>query len=265
MNGIIDTHAHYDDAQFDEDREALLSGLPDEKISLVVNVSASLDSSVRTVELTKGYANVYGAVGVHPDAAAELDEDGFARLRKLACLPKIVAVGEIGLDYYWDASEREVQKKWFIRQMVLAQELKLPFIVHSREAAEDTLRLVRQVDNGRTGGVIHCFSYSREMAAEYLKMGYYLGIGGVVTFKNARKLKEVVEEAPLDRLVLETDSPYLAPVPFRGKRNTSWNLPLVAEEIGRIRGLSEEEVVRITAENALRLYGLDALEEEKNG
>lgn len=255
MTGIIDTHAHYDDKQFDGDREAMLSGLPDKEISLIVNVGASMASSERTLELTRRYRRVYGAVGVHPDETKELDEEKFSRLREMAKEKKIVAVGEIGLDYYWDATDREVQKYWFARQMELAQELQKPFIVHSREAAEDTLRLVRETDGGKTGGVIHCFSYSPEIAREYLKMGYFLGIGGVVTFKNAKKLKEVVKEAPIDRLVLETDCPYLAPAPHRGERNTSWNLPLVAAEIASLKGMEPEEVVRITSENALRLYG----------
>ena len=183
---------------------------------------------------------------------------------------KIVAIGEIGLDYYWDEPDRAIQKKWFVRQLALAKETGLPVIIHSRDAAKDTLDIMVSEHKGTTGGVIHCFSYETEMAREYLNMGYFLGIGGVLTFKNARKLKEVVEYAPMDRLVLETDCPYLSPVPNRGKRNSSRNLPYIAQEIAKIKGISAEEVVEATCRNAKKLflegraaYGSDIGQSEK--
>ena len=169
---------------------------------------------------------------------------------------KVVAIGEIGLDYYWKEPDPEIQKHWFVRQLQLAREVKLPVIIHSRDAAQDTLDIMKAEKAGEIGGVIHCFSYGTEMAREYLNMGFYLGIGGVVTFNNGRKLKEVVEYMPLDRIVLETDCPYLSPVPNRGKRNSSLNLPYVAEAIGQIKGISPEEVIKITNQNARNLYRL---------
>ena len=208
------------------------------------------------IALTEKYPFIYGAAGVHPSSTAELDEEKFAELRVLAQSGKIVAIGEIGLDYYWEEPDHETQKKWFHRQLNLARELKLPVIIHSRDAAKDTLDIMKEEHSGEIGGVIHCFSYGKEMAAEYLKMGFYLGSGGVLTFKNAKKLLEVAEMAPLDRLVLETDCPYLAPVPNRGKRNSSLNLPYVAEKLAEIKKCTPEEIVRATEENARRLYRL---------
>lgn len=251
---IFDSHAHYDAAAFDEDREELLASLPEQGIGTVVNVGASLAGCGRTVELTEKYPYIYGAVGVHPDDVGELNEENFQWIREQCGREKIVAVGEIGLDYYWDREGHELQKEWFIRQLHLAQELQMPVIIHSRDAAQDTMEILKREYRPEIPVVVHCYSYSVEMAREYLKMGYYLGIGGVLTFKNARKLKEVVEEAPMERLLLETDCPYLAPVPFRGQRNDSRNLTFVAEELGRIKGIPAREVIRITAENAGRFY-----------
>lgn len=253
---IIDTHAHYDDEQFNEDRDALLTTMNEQGIGLIVNVGADMQTSQATLELTKQYPFVYGAVGVHPSCTAELNEDRFNQLRELTKQPKIVAVGEIGLDYYWKEPEIQIQKLWFERQMELAREVKLPIIVHSRDAAKDTLDMMKAVHAEELSGVIHCFSYSVEMAREYLNMGYYLGIGGVVTFKNAKKTKEVVEYSPIESIVLETDCPYLAPEPNRGKRNSSKNIPYVVKEIARIKGLDEEEVISITEANARKLYRL---------
>lgn len=253
---IFDTHAHYNDEQFDEDREVLLSSLNECGIEAVTNIGASLASSRRTIALTQQYPFVYGAIGVHPNETEELDEAGMRWLEENAALPKIVAIGEIGLDYYWDEPGRDVQKKWFERQLDLARKVKLPVVIHSRDAAKNTLDIMKASHAGDLGGVIHCFSYSKEMAREYLNMGFYLGIGGVVTFKNAKKLKEVVEYMPMEQMVLETDCPYLAPVPNRGKRNTSCNLPYVAEEIGRLKGISAEEVIEITNRNAKTMYRL---------
>jgi len=186
----------------------------------------------------------------------ELEEDGIAWLKEMCALPKIVAVGEIGLDYYWDEPGHDIQKKWFERQLELAREVKLPVVIHSRDAAKDTLDMMKALHAEKIGGVIHCFSYTKEMAREYLNMGFYLGIGGVVTFKNAKKLKEVVEYMPMEQMVLETDCPYLSPVPNRGKRNSSLNLPYVVEEVARIKGISEDEVIEITNRNAKTMYRL---------
>lgn len=251
---IFDTHAHYDDDAFDEDREALLSGLQEAGIGAVTNIGASLSSSRTTLQLSARYPWMYAAVGVHPSETAELTEEGLDWLRQAAAAERVVAIGEIGLDYYWEEPEHEIQKKWFSRQLALAAELKLPVAIHSRDAAKDTLDIMKAECAREFGGVIHCFSYTVEMAREYLNMGFYLGIGGVVTFNNAKKLKEVVQYAPLDQLVLETDCPYLAPVPNRGKRNSSLNLSYVAEEIAKLKGVTREQVEAVTWENALKLY-----------
>ena len=251
---IFDTHAHYDDAAFAEDREALLSSLPGRGIGRVINVCSDMDSLRTTMELTEKYPYIYGAVGIHPDEVGKLNDGILEEMRLLCRLEKAAAVGEIGLDYYWNKENHPVQIRWFERQLELAREEGLPVIIHSREAAADTLEVMKRMKAGEIGGVMHCFSYSRELAREYLDMGLYLGIGGVLTFKNARKLKEVVEYAPLSRLLLETDCPYLAPVPNRGKRNSSLNLPYVVEEIAALKGISPEEVMEKTAENAFRLF-----------
>lgn len=254
---IFDTHAHYNDEAFDPDREELLGQLPEEGIGLVVNIGADLRSTAQSIALAERYPYIYAAAGVHPSDSGELSEEGMAWLKEQTRREKVVAVGEIGLDYYWDEPDRAIQKTWFERQMELAREVSLPIVVHSRDAAQDTLEMMKAAKAGEIGGVIHCFSYGVEMAREFLNMGFYLGIGGVLTFKNAKKLKEVAEYAPLDRIVLETDCPYMAPVPNRGKRNSSLNLPYVAEELGRIKGLPAEEIARITFENGKRLYRMD--------
>ncbi len=245
---IIDTHAHYDDEQFDKDREKLLTILPEVGIELVVNVGASIESSKTTIALTKKYPHVYGAVGVHPSNTEELNEENFQWLSQAARQEKIVAVGEIGLDYYYDEPDRQIQKKWFERQIELAENMGLPIIIHSREAARDTYEIMKANHCENIGGVVHCFSYSVEMAKLFLDMGFYLGLGGVVTFKNAKTVKEVASYVPLDRIVLETDCPYLSPVPYRGKRNSSMNLPYVIETIAQIKEITEEEVRRATNE-----------------
>lgn len=251
---IFESHAHYDDEAFNSDREKILKECQKRGIEAIVNVSASLDSIKSTLALTEQHTFIYGAVGIHPDEVGELNEEAFAWLRKQCSYPKVVAVGEIGLDYYWNKEKHEVQKYWFRRQMELAKEQRLPMIIHSREAAADTLEEVSKAHSPGLRGVIHCFSYSPEMAKEYLNMGYYIGIGGVVTFKNAKKLKEVVKMLPLNRILLETDCPYLAPEPNRGKRNSSLYLPYVAEAIAQLKGIEAEEVVRVTNKNARALY-----------
>lgn len=256
MTEIFDTHAHYDDKAFDADREALLESLPDRGIAKVVNVGSSLGACRQTIELMERYGHIYGAIGIHPSDTGELDEDSFAWLGRQYCLPKCVAVGEIGLDYYWDEPAREIQQKWFRRQLALAKEVKKPVIIHSRDAAKDTVDIMKEEKAEDIGGVIHCYSYTRETAKTFLDMGFFFGIGGVLTFKNARKLKEAVEYIPLDRIVLETDCPYLAPEPNRGKRNSSLNLTFVVEELARIKGLDEEMVRQETWKNAHELYRL---------
>lgn len=251
---IFDTHAHYDDDAFDEDRDELLSGMREQNVEYIVNVGASMASSERSMKLAEKYPFVYAAVGVHPDEVGELDAEKFEKLRQWTTHEKVKAVGEIGLDYYWDKEKHDLQKHWFMRQMELASECSLPMIVHSREAAKDTLDMVIAAKPLELSGIIHCYSYSVEQAREYLNMGYYIGIGGVVTFKNAKKLKEVAEYTPLSQIVLETDCPYLAPTPFRGKRNDSSKIAYVAEEIAAIKQIPVEEVIRITNENGRRLY-----------
>jgi len=256
---IFDTHAHYDDEAFDEDRDAVLSSLKDKGVGTVVNICASPASLRRIPELVKQYPHVYGAVGIHPDHAGELTEEMLREISRLADGEKIVAIGEIGLDYYWDTAPHEVQREWFLRQLDLAIEKELPVVIHSREATQETLEIMREAykkSGGKLRGVIHCFSGSAEIAKEYTDMGFYIGVGGVVTFKNGKKLKEVVETIPLDRLVIETDCPYLAPVPHRGKRNDSTLLKFVIEEIASLRGMTAEEVESLTEENAKQLYKL---------
>ena len=251
---IFDTHAHYDDDAFDEDRDELLSGMAAKNVEYIVNVGASIESSKRSIALAEKYPFIYAAVGVHPDEVGELDDEKFEKLREWTTHEKVKAVGEIGLDYYWDKEQHDLQKHWFMRQMELAHEANLPIIVHSREAAKDTLDMIIAAKPLDLSGIIHCYSYSVEQAREYLNMGYYIGIGGVLTFKNAKKLKEVAEYAPLSRIVLETDCPYLAPVPYRGKRNDSSKLSYVVEELAAIKQMPVEEVIRITNENGKKLY-----------
>ena len=206
------------------------------------------------MQLTRQYHFVYGAAGVHPNETGELNDNLMEWLRDITRENKIVAVGEIGLDYHWEEPEPEIQKYWFVRQLTLAREERLPVIIHSRDAARDTLDIIKAERAEETGGVLHCFSYGVDLAREYLQMGFYLGIGGVVTFHNARKLKEVVKYAPLDQLVLETDCPYLSPEPYRGRRNSSLNLIYVAEQIGQIKNIPADEVILVTSRNAKRLY-----------
>ena len=256
---IIDTHAHYDDEAFAPDREVLLASMQEHGIEKLVNVCASIDGLQDTVKLIEKYPFIYGAVGVHPDDAEQMTEETLAEIRRISHMDKIIAIGEIGLDYYWhkEKKEHEIQQKMFRAQMEIAREEKLPFMIHSRDAAEDTLNIVREyMQGGMYGGIIHCFSYSREIAAEYLNMGLYLGIGGVVTFKNAKKLKEVVQYAPLLQLVLETDCPYMAPEPNRGKRNSSLYLPYVVQAIAELKQVYPEEVIEVTRENTHRLLGI---------
>lgn len=259
---IFETHAHYDDDAFDVDRDELLGGMVAAGIDTVVNIGASIESCKTTLSLCEKYPFMYGALGVHPSDADELNEKSFAWLKDVTAKNslqkggKIVAVGEIGLDYYWDkeADVQANQRFWFERQIEMARELVLPVVIHSRDAAKDTFDMMKALRTEEIGGIVHCYSYSKEMAQEILKLGFMFGIGGVITFSNAKKLKEVVKYLPMEAIVLETDCPYLAPVPNRGKRNSSLNLPYVAQEIAKIKGIDAEEVIRITRENALKVY-----------
>ncbi len=255
---IIDTHTHYNDKKYAQDRKEVLLSLREAGVERVVNISASWKDLQDTLVLTEEYPFVYGAVGLHPDHVGDMTEERFEKIRDYCRRPKVVAVGEIGLDYHWDVEPREVQKVWFKKQLELAMEEDMPVVIHSRDAAQDTFDMMKQVHAGTTGGIIHCYSGSVEMAREYVKLGYYLGIGGVVTFKNSRVLKEVVTEIPLAHLVLETDCPYLAPTPYRGKRNSSAYLPLIIDQIALLKGMDRQEVEEVTYNNALAVYRMEA-------
>lgn len=251
----FDTHAHYDDRAFDPDREALLKSLPEKGVKLVVLPGCDVQSSRHALEIAERYDYIYAAVGIHPGELAGFKSGDIDIIRKLAAHEKCVAIGEIGLDYYWDDSRKAEQKELFINQLELALELDLPVIIHDREAHGDSMEILFRYPELR--GVLHCFSGSREMAQEILKRGWYLGFDGPVTYKNAKKALEVLEICPMDRLLIETDSPYLSPVPMRGKRNDSSNLRFVVEKIAQIKNCAAEEIARISAENGKRLFDLD--------
>ena len=250
---LFDTHAHMDDHAFDADRQELLESLPNQQIGLVMNPGCSLESSYNAVKLANTYDYIYAAVGSHPDVADEVNEDVLEQYRTL-CKEngKVKAIGEIGLDYHYEDIPREIQKKAFRAQMALAQELNLPVIVHERDAHEDGMAIVKEFPQVK--GVFHCYSGSAEMARQLVELGWYIGFTGVLTFKNARKAVEVAASIPLERIVLETDCPYMAPEPFRGKRNDPSKLYRMAEKLAEIRGLSVEEIHAITTENGKRLY-----------
>lgn len=250
MGKIFDTHAHYDDSAFDIDRNELLANLPSMDVCTIVNQATDIKTAEISIALAEQYDYVYAAVGVHPECLEGLEEDYIQKLRDLAQHKKVVAIGEIGLDYYYDIP-KELQKRVFEEQLLLAGELNMPVCVHDREAHGDTMDVLRKYN---PKGVVHCFSGSAEMAKEVLSLGMYIGIGGVVTFKNARKAVEVMQQVPLDRFVLETDAPYLAPVPFRGKRCDSSYIKYTAQKIAEIRDLSLNEVLELAEQNAKRLY-----------
>lgn len=250
---IFDTHAHMDDRAFDTDRSALLAQLPARGIALVMNPGCSLDSSRAAVALAGQYDYLYAAVGSHPDAADEVNEETLAQYRLLAqTSAKVRAIGEIGLDYHYEDIPREIQQRAFRAQLALARELKLPVIVHEREAHEDGMKIVEEFPD--VTGVFHCYSGSLEMAKVLIRRGWYIGFGGVLTFKNARKAVEVASQIPLERIVLETDCPYMSPEPFRGRRNDPGRLHLVAEKLAQLRGISVAEIENITLENGRKLY-----------
>ena len=252
---IFDTHAHYDSGAFNADRFQILGGMPEKNVGLIVDPGCDLESSRAAVALAEKYDFVYAAVGWHPEDIDKFSKEAFSELKRLAQHPKCVAVGEIGLDYYWDSEHKDEQKELFRRQIELALELNKPAIVHDREAHGDSLEIVRGYPELR--GVFHCYSGSPEMAAELLKRGWYLGFDGPITYKNARRAIEVLEICPIERIVIETDSPYLTPVPNRGKRNDSSQLCHVIEKIAEVKGMSAGDVERITFENGKKLYGLE--------
>ncbi len=265
MIHIFDTHAHYDDESFDADREQLLAGFEAQGVHAVTNIGTNIRASEETVRMTEKYENMYGVVGIFPSEVAELENpDNAARLKELAKHEKIVAIGEIGLDYHYEETDRVLQHKWFAGQMEIARELKLPIAIHSRDAAQDTIQIMRASRAEEIGGVIHCYSYSKESARDFLNMGFYFGIGGVVTFKNAKKLKEAVAYIPLSNIVLETDAPYLTPEPFRGKRNDSSKLVYVAQAIADIKQIPVEKVYEATWKNAHQMYNIQANQNQIN-
>ena len=251
---LFDTHTHLDDKQFDSDREEVIERIKAAGVAYAVNVGSGIEESRNSIALAEKHDFIYAAVGVHPGNTDEMTEDDFETIKALAAHEKAVAIGEIGLDYHYEGFDKEKQKYWFSRQLSLAKELRLPYIIHDRDAHADTLEIIRQVGYGR--GVMHCYSGSVEMAKILLDLGLYISIAGQVTFKNAAKLKEVAEFVPTDRLLIETDSPYLTPEPFRGKRNNSANVAYTCAKIAELKGMSAAELARITLENGKKFYGI---------
>lgn len=254
---IFDTHAHYDDSAFQEDQQSLLEQFQELGIGAVTDPGSTYESLERIVALTQRYPWIYGAMGIHPSECADMTEDWLLEIEEKMRLPQMVSIGEIGLDYHWEEPEKEKQQYWFRQQLRLAERIDRPVIIHSRDAAEDTLRILREENACSVGGVIHCYSYSPQLAQSFLDLGFYVGVGGVVTFKNGKKLKETVRQIPLERIVLETDSPYMAPEPHRGERNSSLFLRYVIREIAELKEITAEEVMQQTWENACRLYRLE--------
>ncbi len=250
----FDTHAHLDDAKFQEDREVVLEKIKKAGVSFVVNIGADMESSKASVELSSQHDFIYAAVGVHPYDAERMTEEDLTELEALSQNEKVLAIGEIGLDYHYEDADREKQKEWFYRQIKLAEKLNLPYIVHNRDAHADCLAVIRKA--GYYRGVMHCYSGSAEMVPELIDMGFYLSFAGPVTFKNGRRAKEAVKVVHLDKILIETDSPYLTPEPFRGTRNDSSMVPYVAKQIAELRGKTEEEIAKITMENGKRFFGL---------
>lgn len=251
---LIDSHAHLDDDRFDNDRDKLIKSLKEYGIDLIINPGSDLGSSIKSVSLSEQYDNIYAAVGVHPHSAKEMDDSTIEVLKSFTGRKKVVAIGEIGLDYYYDNSPREIQREKFIEQLNLAKEVDLPVIIHTRDAAQETFDILEKAQDDNLEGVIHCYSGSVEMALEYIKMGFYISLGGPVTFKNARVSREVAKAVPIDRLLIETDSPYLTPEPHRGKRNEPIYVRYVAGTISELRGISFDELAKQTSENTKRLF-----------
>lgn len=250
----FDTHTHLDDDKFREDREAVIEKVRESGVELAVNVGSGIEESESSIALAERYDFIYAAVGVHPGNTGTMTDEDLEKIKQMASHKKVVAIGEIGLDYYYDEPERDVQKIWFRKQLELAKELNMPYIIHDREAHADTLDIIREV--GYTKGVMHCYSGSVEMAKVLLKMGFYISIAGQVTFKNAPKLQEVAKFVPVENLLIETDSPYLTPVPFRGKRNDSSNVAYTCAKIAELKGMDAKELAKITLENGKKFYGI---------
>ncbi len=248
----FESHAHYDDGRFKDDRKEILNLLPSCGIDYVINVGCDMKSSRESIKMAEKYDYIYAAVGVHPHDAENMKESDLDELRQMSSHKKVVAIGEIGLDFYYDNSPRDIQRYWFKRQLEIVKELNKPVIIHSRDASQETFDIIKE--SGVRKGVIHCYSGSAQMALDYVKMGFYIGVGGVVTFSNAKKLVEVVEAIQLEQILIETDSPYLSPIPNRGKRNDSRNLQFVVEKIAKIKDISPEKVANITKLNAKQLF-----------
>ncbi|RKD26638.1 TatD DNase family protein [Caminicella sporogenes DSM 14501] len=253
---LFDSHTHLDDRKFDKDRDDVIKRAKENGISYIMNPGADYESSVRAVELADKYDMVYAAVGIHPHDAKTMDEMMLELLKAMTKKPKVMAIGEIGLDYHYDYSPREVQKKWFREQIRLAKEVKLPIIIHDREANNDVMKILKEENAFENGVLLHCYSGSAELAKEYIKLGAYISIAGPITFKNARKAVEVVQTVPIEYLMIETDAPYLTPVPYRGKRNETSYVRFIAEKIAEIKGISFEEVAQKTTENAKKYFGI---------
>lgn len=251
---LFDTHAHYDDSKFDKDRDEVIEKVRKSGVSHIVNAASNICSAVECIALAQEHDFIYAAVGVHPHNVEDINDSTIVTLADFARNRKVVAIGEIGLDYYYDNAPREVQKHWFARQIALAKSISLPVIIHDRDAHEDTMKIIKAEDAKAVGGVFHCYSGSVEMAREVLKNNFYISIGGAVTFKNAVKLIEVAKFVPDDRLLIETDCPYMTPEPHRGKRNDSGYIRLVAEKIAGIKGMSFEEIAEVTSRNAKELF-----------
>jgi len=251
---LFDTHTHFDDEKFNEDRYEMINKAHESGVDLILNAAADIESSRAGVLLGNEFDFIYSSVGFHPEVAKDVTEEMFQEIKLLAQNPKVVAIGEAGLDYHYDDSPKEIQKEIFRRQVALSRSLNLPIIVHDRDAHEDTLEILKDENAKECSGVLHCFSGSVEMAKIVLNMGFYISVGGVVTFKNAKKMVEVVKYVPLDMLLLETDAPYLTPEPYRGKRNYSGYVGLVGEKVAELKGLSYDEVAMKTFENGKKLF-----------
>lgn len=253
---LIDSHVHLDDRRYDKDRDRIIKSLKNDGIELVLNIGADLQTSIASVSLAEKYDNVYAVVGVHPHSAKEVDDSTLEILKSFASRDKVVAIGEIGLDFHYDNSPRDVQRKWFRKQLELAKEVDLPVVIHSRDATQETFDIIKEAQDGKLRGVLHCYSDSVEIALEYIKLGFYISLGGPVTFNNAKVPKEVAKAVPLDKLLIETDSPYLTPTPNRGKRNEPAYVRFVAAEIAELRGISFDDLVKATNKNTKELFGI---------
>lgn len=253
---LFDTHAHFDDPQFDSDRDEVIKSLADDGVTRVMNIGANMETSKKAIEIANKYDFIYATVGVHPCDTYDMTDEDIERLRIMAKNnPKVRAIGEIGLDYHFDDTKPDIQKEWFIKQLRLAKELNMPVVIHDRDSKGDVIEILKR--EGISNGVMHCFSGSAETARELVKMGFMISFTGVLTFKNARRAVEACRSIPMERLMIETDCPYMAPEPHRGERNYSGYVKYVARKMAEIKGLSYEETARITMENGLRFYGIE--------